>query len=392
MAGLNLKQYKVCFDRSPVAFCVIRVTKNKKGAYNDFIFEYVNESLAKLEGLTIANMVGKHFYHIFYNASVKWLQPYGKAAHENISSDFVQFSPEINKYLHIQCYQVDEGYAAVVLVDVSDNYRFMAEELKTLIALDVNTTDMYQISISDDFYTNTFSRRKESVQEAIQGAETGKLTELIKALSEQLVFKAERRDFVKVFSLENLHNSLIYGNRNVVVQKCFANGGGHQIWLQIMVRLRLNPLTQKTEGVLRIKDVTLPVVKSKTLQRLADDEYDYLGIIDPSRSVLTLNFVNHALPDRLTSGIHLEGKEMDFEEERNFVADSWIMPEDRAEFLKKSTLKKITAEVKKSGKYVFYARALRDGVIHHKCFRYTYLDENELLILFKQRDVTDMFH
>jgi hypothetical protein len=40
----------------------------------------------------------------------------------------------------------------------------------------------------------------------------------------------------------------------------------------------------------------------------------------------------------------------------------------------------------------FYARALRDGVIHHKCFRYTYLDENEQLILFKQRDVTDMFH
>jgi hypothetical protein len=388
MAGLNLKQYKVCFDRSPVAFCVIRVTKNKKGAYNDFVFEYVNEALATLEGLTIANMIGKHFYHIFYNASVKWLQPYGKAAYENITSSFVEFSPEINKYLHIRCYQISEGYAAVILNDVSANYRFMAEELKALVSLDVNTVSMYQISVSDDFYTNTFSRKREGIKEA----ETGKLTELIKSFSDRLVMKTERKDFLRTFGLENLKNSLIYGNRNVVLQKCFTNEGGTQVWLQVMIRLRLNPLSQKTEGVLRIKDITLPVVKSKTLQRLADDEYDYLGIVDPVRSLLTLNFVNRALPDRLTTGIHLEGKEMDYEEEQNFVADSWIMPEDKADFLKKSALKKIVAEVKKHGKYVFYARALRDGVIHHKCFRYTYLDENEQLILFKQRDVTDMFH
>ena len=268
----------------------------------------------------------------------------------------------------------------------------MAEELKTLIALDVNTTDIYQISISDDFYTNTFSRKRESVQETLKNEETGKFTELITALSNHLVFKGERQDFIKVFSLENLNNSLIYGNRNVFTQKCFANSKGNQVWLQLMVRLRQNPLTNKTEGVLRIKDVTIPVVKSKTLQRLADDEYDYLGIIDPSREMLTLNFVNSALPERLTSGIHLEGKEMDYEDERNFVADSWIMPEDRADFLKKSALKKITAEVKKNGHYVFYERALRDGVIHHKCFRYTYLDGNKQLILFKQRDVTELFH
>src|SRR5574344_102392 len=147
MAGLNLKQYKVCFDRSPVAFCVIRVTKNKKGAYNDFIFEYVNEALAELEGLTIANMIGKHFYHIFYNASVKWLQPYGKAAYEDITSSFIEFSTEITKSLHIRCYQISDGYAAVILNDVSANYRFMAEELKALISLDVNTVAMYQISV-----------------------------------------------------------------------------------------------------------------------------------------------------------------------------------------------------------------------------------------------------
>ena len=388
MAGLNLKQYKVCFDRSPIAFCVIRVTKNKKGAYNDFIFEYVNEALAELEGLTIANMIGKHFYHIFYNASVKWLQPYGKAAYEDITSSFIEFNTEINKYLHIRCYQISDGYAAVILNDVSANYRFMAEELKALISLDVNTVAMYQISVSDDFYTNTFSRKKVNIREA----ETGKLTDLVQELAEKLVLKHEQKDFMRTFGLENLQNSLTYGNRNVILQKCFLNESGTQVWLQVMVRLRLNPLSNKTEGVLRIKDVTIPVIKSKTLQRLADDEYDYLGIVDPTRGLLTLNFVNKALPARLTTGIHLEGKEMDFEEERNFVADSWIMPEDKADFLKKSNLKKIVAEVKKNGKYIFYARALRDGIIHHKCFRYTYLDENEQLILFKQRDVTDLYH
>ena len=386
MAGLNLKQYKVCFDRSPVAFAVIRVTKNKKGACNDFIFEYVNEALAKLEGLTVANMIGKHFYHIFYNASVKWLQPYGKAAYENITSSFIAFSPEINKYLHIQCYQVDEGYAAVTLDDVSSNYRFMEEELKALVDLDVNTVSMYQINVSEDFYTNTFRRNKES----IKAEETGKLTELIKVLGEKLVFKTERKDFLRTFGLENLENSLTYGNRNVVQEKCFVNAKGSQVWLQVLVRLRRNPFDKKAEGVLRLKDVTLPVIKSKTLQRLSEDEYDYLGVIDPSRSVLTLNFINQTLPPRLTTGIHLEGKEMEYEEERAFVADSWLMPEDRKVFLKKTVLKKVVAEVKKNGKYVFYVRALRDGIIRYKCFRYTYLDENKMLILFKQRDVTDM--
>jgi hypothetical protein len=79
-----------------------------------------------------------------------------------------------------------------------------------------------------------------------------------------------------------------WSSKNVLPTK-----SGTQVWLQVMVQAAIRiRLSQKTEGVLRIKDVTLPVVKSKTLQRLADDEYDYLGIVDPVRSMLTLNFVN----------------------------------------------------------------------------------------------------
>lgn len=390
MARLNLKQYKLCFDRSPAAFTIIRVIKNKKNIYNDFVFEYANEALAKLEGIALDNLIGKHFYHIFYNADVKWLRPYGEAAFEGKTSCFMSFSPEVNKYLQVQCYQVDKGFCAVMLTDISRKIRFLNEELKVLVSVDESTMILYEINLNKDTCGCTFSKDLE--EEGLHLKQEGKFSNLIKKLEARMVQPLQKKEFIRQFSVNNLSTAFKYGNRNMYFKGEFTDATGRLLCLQILVKLRQNPFTEELEGVLRMKNITVPVGKAKMLRNIVEEEYDYLSVLDVNLKLLMICYVNRSLPGELKTDLHTVGSELSYAEEQRFIADKWLMQEDRQEFMQKSALPKIISELRQNGRYIFYVRAVRDGKVLYKCFRYGFLNEAGSLIFIKQRDVSHEMH
>ena len=113
----SLKMLEKCslLDDMPLAFCVIELVFNQDGHGIDFIFRYCNAEMANVEGVPVEEMLDRSFYEIFRNGDKKWLVAYADVALNGTKHTLHDYSPEIDKYLTIHCYQPEPGYCACVL-------------------------------------------------------------------------------------------------------------------------------------------------------------------------------------------------------------------------------------------------------------------------------------
>ena len=120
LAGTNsqpLSMLEKCslLDDMPLAFCVIELVFNAEGHGVDFIFRYCNAEMANVEGVPVEEMLNRSFYEVFRNGDKKWLVAYADVALNGTKHTLHDYSPEIDKYLTIHCYQPEPGYCACVL-------------------------------------------------------------------------------------------------------------------------------------------------------------------------------------------------------------------------------------------------------------------------------------
>lgn len=108
------------FAHMSTAFALVKVDLDEQQRPSDFKFMFVNRAFEKLQSCTNEEVVGKSFYKVFSNGDKKWLQPYGEVAYKGVTKTLLDYSPEINKYLKITCYQPKYGFCACLLEDVSD--------------------------------------------------------------------------------------------------------------------------------------------------------------------------------------------------------------------------------------------------------------------------------
>ena len=102
-------------DNMPLAFCVIELVFNEDGHGVDFIFRYCNAEMATVEGIPVEEMLNRSFYKVFPNGDKKWLVSYADVALNGTRHTLHDYSPEVDKYLTIHCYQPEPGYCACVL-------------------------------------------------------------------------------------------------------------------------------------------------------------------------------------------------------------------------------------------------------------------------------------
>lgn len=99
----------------PLAFCIIELVFNEDGHGVDFIFRYCNAEMATIEGVPVEEMLGRSFYEVFPNGDKKWLVSYADVALNGTKHILHDYSPEVDEYLTIHCYQPEPGYCACVL-------------------------------------------------------------------------------------------------------------------------------------------------------------------------------------------------------------------------------------------------------------------------------------
>lgn len=117
----KLENIKLIYESSSSPFAVIDVRKNQEGMA-DFSFVYANEACAKLECMTKKALYSKSFLGHYPNADGRRINSYLKIAVEGGREILYDFSPQISKYLKIECFQFHPGYCGCILEDVTDQH------------------------------------------------------------------------------------------------------------------------------------------------------------------------------------------------------------------------------------------------------------------------------
>lgn len=116
--SLNLPALHDCLDDIPVAFTVIELVCDDHGQPIDWIFRYLNPAALQLFNQPSERLVGRLFYREVYPKvnSKKWLDFYYKSAYQGDTRLLHEYSPELAKYLAIQCFPwKEQGLCALVL-------------------------------------------------------------------------------------------------------------------------------------------------------------------------------------------------------------------------------------------------------------------------------------
>ncbi len=113
------KEHYKPFDVMPIAFADIEMVFNDKYRAIDWIFRYGNDALAQLENYPLDTLLKKSFAKLFPNMDAKWLRTYERVAMYGEVLRIVDYSPEIDKYLDIICFQTFKGHCGCILFDIS---------------------------------------------------------------------------------------------------------------------------------------------------------------------------------------------------------------------------------------------------------------------------------
>ena len=106
------------FEYLPIAFTDIEMVFDEERRAVDWIFRYANQELARLEKLSLNQLVGKSFGSLFSNMDSKWLRSYERAALYGEVLEIMDYSPEIDKNLKVICFPTFKGHCGCLLFDL----------------------------------------------------------------------------------------------------------------------------------------------------------------------------------------------------------------------------------------------------------------------------------
>jgi|GEM_PF-1511474 len=134
----SLAAYKAVFDKSPVAFAILELQTGAGDRPEDIIFRYVNAAFAALEGFNLEELTDKAYSRMLHRDS-SWLQTFAVTATTGRATHFSLLHPRLNRglpqkifrqndyqpklygnrYLHVDCFQLQPGICGCLLTDIS---------------------------------------------------------------------------------------------------------------------------------------------------------------------------------------------------------------------------------------------------------------------------------
>lgn len=112
------RRYHSSFEYLPIAFTDIEMVFNEESHAVDWIFRYANQELARLEKLSLNQLLGKSFGSLFSNMDSKWLRSYERSALYGEVLELMDYSPEIDTNLKVICFPTFKGHCGCILFDL----------------------------------------------------------------------------------------------------------------------------------------------------------------------------------------------------------------------------------------------------------------------------------
>ena len=112
------RHYYSSFEYLPIAFTDIEMVFNEESHAVDWIFRYANQELARLEKLSLKQLLGKSFGSLFANMDSKWLRSYERSALYGEVLELMDYSPEIDANLKVICFPTFKGHCGCILFNL----------------------------------------------------------------------------------------------------------------------------------------------------------------------------------------------------------------------------------------------------------------------------------
>lgn len=116
----DYRKYYSSFENLPFVFTDIEMVFNDESHAVDWIFRYGNSALAKLEKMSLEQLLGSSFGSLFSNMDSKWLRSYERATLYGEILEIIDYSPEIDTYLKVICFPTFKGHCGCILFDIGE--------------------------------------------------------------------------------------------------------------------------------------------------------------------------------------------------------------------------------------------------------------------------------
>lgn len=110
------ERYRV-FDDLPIAFVDVEAAVGPKENTVDWVVRYGNEALAAIGRKPSGELVGRRLSEVYPGMNRKWLRGCECAAFYGRTLEILDYSPEVDAYLNIICFQTTEGHCGCILLD-----------------------------------------------------------------------------------------------------------------------------------------------------------------------------------------------------------------------------------------------------------------------------------
>lgn len=198
----------------------------------------------------------------------------------------------------------------------------------------------------------------------------------------------------KFCSRQTLLDNFTDGTNDISLDYRRLNEAGKTHWVRTYIHLLQNPDTKDVEGVIYSVDISEAKREEDIFKIITDQEYDYVAVLHLDTNALEFLHINSRIAQKYKDKFGVLGILHDFDEVREFTANSWIDKRDKKEYLEKSPARNVVRELDRNGHFELSVRGHYandpDSTMCRKIQHY-YLGDDRQNVLIIQTDVTKTY-
>ena len=205
------------------------------------------------------------------------------------------------------------------------------------------------------------------------------------ANADRLADQSARRFYRQHINCASLIADFRAGRTSYSLDLRYLQTGGGSFWVNGNLQMMENPNSGDIEAVAYSYDISDRKREEAVIQKITNEEYDFIAIIDPASDEIEFRSVRNGPEFSLLRGKH---KYLEF---TGSVLHRVVVPQERDSFVANVSVENLTARLDADGSYLLACTTRSGSRLHRKQARYSWLDDTREKILLIQSDVTQLY-
>ena len=153
----DIKTPDYYLENMPLAYCTVKVVKDKNGKASDLEIIYSNKAHRKMEGVQSDTLTGKRISQMFKEEYRKWMPYFADTASSGTAHTISHYMSRMDRHFLLCMYQLEEGICGCVFQDITPGYgsrdKTMQDHEKLDFLLGTTTDLVFEYNSRTDMLT-----------------------------------------------------------------------------------------------------------------------------------------------------------------------------------------------------------------------------------------------